>query len=166
MTEDDSLAPLLVRNAREEDAPRLIEMIAALAAHHGDTANVSAAALQRDLFGRTVCATSLIAEIGGHVVGYALLHAYPHVQFGLRLMDLNHLFVEASHRGRGIGRQLIAAAVAEARRQGCGRLVVGPHPENRAAQEIYRYMGFSEASVAGPRFRLDLPDGGLPAGWI
>ncbi len=170
MTQIDTRDPettLQIRPAQRSDSARLLEMVTALAAHHGDAATLSPGALDRDVFGPTACARALMAEAGNDVVGYALLCPALNLHFGLRLMDLNHLYVAPTHRGRGIARRLIAASVEEARRQGCGRLTVGTHPDNTQAQEIYRALGFDMASGPGPRFRLDLPaTGALPAGWV
>ncbi|MDV7142942.1 GNAT family N-acetyltransferase [Tropicimonas sp. TH_r6] len=168
MTEIESGAPISrIRGATRRDAPRLLEMIAALAAHHGDRATASLRTLERDLFGPTACSQALLAERQGALAGYALLCPLPHLHFGLRIMDLHHLFVEPAYRGAGIGRHLVAATVAEARRQECGRLTVSTHADNSRAQEIYDALGFERQAPGGPRFRLELPaNGALPAGWV
>lgn len=168
MTEIEGGAPAAcIRKAERRDAPRLLEMVEALAAHHGDEASPTVHSLERDLFGPRACSQGLLAECDGTVVGYALLSCFPHLQWGRRVMDLNHLFVEAGHRGSGIGRQLVAAAVSEARRQECGQMVVSTHPENSKAQGLYLSLGFNEKPIGGKRFRLELPaNGALPAGWI
>lgn len=156
-----------IRRAERRDAPRLIEMVAALAAHHGDSATLTPQALERDVFGPSACATLLVADRQGILAGYALLCAAPRLQFGQRVMDLGNLFVDPEQRGNGIGRHLVAACVAEARRQECGRLTVGAHPDNTVAQEIYLSLGFAPQSPSGPRFRLELPsNGALPEGWV
>ncbi len=168
MTEIEAGAPISrIRAATRQDAPRLLEMIAALSAHHGDHATATLRTLERDLFGPTACSRALVAERDGALVGYALLCPHPHLHFGLRIMDLHHLFVEAAHRGAGIGRHLVAATVAEARRQECGRLTVSTQADNMRAQAIYDALGFERQGAGGPRFRLDLPaNGALPEGWV
>lgn len=156
-----------IRRAQRRDTPRLIEMVRALAKHHGDEATTTPKALERDLFGAGACAEALVADRDGRLVGYAILGAFPHLQWGRRLMEIHHLFVEEDARGAGIGRHLVAAAVAEARRQDCGQLVVSTHRDNALAQQIYTAMGFAELSTGSPRFGLDLPSSGaLPAGWV
>lgn len=158
---------LRIRRAERRDAPRLMEMAAALARSHGDAATPSRRSIERDLFGRSACGLALVAERGGRLIGYALLSCVPHPQWGERLMNLNHLYVEEGLRGRGIGRHLVAEAVAEARRQECGRIIVGTHAENLRAQALYQSLGFLPRPDGGPRFGLDLPaDGALPAGWV
>ncbi|SNS75380.1 GNAT family N-acetyltransferase [Tropicimonas sediminicola] len=156
-----------VRRAERRDGARLIEMVRALARHHGDEATLTPKALERDLFAPGACASALVAERGGEVVGYAVLAVFTHLHWGRRLMEIHHLFVEEAARGAGIGRHLVAAAVAEARRQECGQLLVSTHPDNGVARQIYGAMGFTEHPSTGCRFKLDLPaTGALPAGWI
>ncbi|MFV0359801.1 GNAT family N-acetyltransferase [Tropicimonas sp.] len=155
-----------IRRAVRADSEFLLRMIAALAAHHGDRSCASRAILERDIFGADACAQVLLAERAGMPVGYALFSIRPRLQQGLRLLDIHHLYVDPDHRGIGVGRHLIAAIVEQARRQYCGRVVVGTLPDNLAAQKIYRGIGFSEMPPGGPRFLLDLPGGNLPDGWI
>ncbi|WP_158263553.1 GNAT family N-acetyltransferase [Aliiruegeria haliotis] len=159
--------PVTIRQAKRGDASRLIAMITSLAGHHGDAATVTPATLDRDIFDASACTTALVAHCGGSLLGYAALNLITHLHFGRRVMDLAHLFVEDLHRGHGVGRQLIAASVEEARRQRCTRLTVGTHPENETAQAVYRSLGFRDAPVGGTRFQLDLPEtGALPDGWV
>jgi GNAT superfamily N-acetyltransferase len=139
--------PVRIRRAERGDAPALLRMVTALAAHHGDIATLTPHALERDLFGASACASALLALSGADAVGYAVLSSSPRLHSGHRVMEVHHLFVDSAHRGSGIGRRLMAAAVVEARRQDCGVLEVGTH--------------------AGPRFALSLPAAGaLPEGWI
>lgn len=157
----------LIRKAERRDTARLLEMVAALAAHHGDRATVTARSLERDVFGPDACSQALVAEVEGDLAGYALIGAFPHLHFGRRVLELHHLFVDPAQRGAGIGRQLIAATVEEARRQDCGRIMVSTQAENQVAQGIYRSVGFEEQAPRGVRFGMELPGGGaLPAGWI
>ncbi len=156
-----------IRRAERGDAPCLLRMVAALAAHNGDNETVTPQALERDLFGPSACASALLAVCGGDAVGYAVLCSFPRLHFGCRVMELHHLFVDSPHRGAGIGRRLVAAAVGEARRQDCGVLEVSTHADNVRAQAIYGSLGFAPRSARGPRYALALPAAGtLPEGWI
>ncbi len=55
----------------------------------------------------------MVAEDAGCPVGFAELEPSGH---------LDRMYVSADHQGRGVGRQLLAAVVAEARRLGIARL--------------------------------------------
>ena len=145
-----------IRTAVWNDAPELLEMIRLLSEFHGDTPRADLHQLRLDLFGSPAWATALVAPKNERLLGYALLVRRYTAHFGMRGMELDHLFVRAEARGRGLGRALVAAASATARSAGCGVLTVGTHPDNRRAQEFYPGLGFQTASAPGPRFRLQL----------
>lgn len=131
-------------------------MVAALAAYHGDVATVTADQLSCYIEGADPWVRILLAEEHGRALGYVALTPWSQMQFGLRGMDMHHLFVEPEARNRGVGRALIAASERAARDAGCHYLSVGTHPENRLAQDIYRGMGFEQLDPPGPRFRIAL----------
>lgn len=139
-----------IRPIIEADILDVLSMIHALAAHHGDKAAITEDALRRDALGPLPWVRVLVAE----GLGYAALCPLSQLQFGVRGMDLHHIFVVESARGRGVGRALIDAAIACAKAEGARYLTVGTHPENVHAQDIYRSAGFEEFNAAGVRFRM------------
>ena len=145
-----------IRPAQLSDADRLIELIGALAAHHGDTAEVTHETLTRDAFVPAPWIRVLCAENAGEVVGYAVLCPLARVQFGLRGMDMHHLYVDPRLRGRGVGRALIEACVRTARELDCSYLTVGTHPVITDAGQVYEACGFTRSPPPGPRFRMKL----------
>jgi phosphinothricin acetyltransferase len=54
------------------------------------------------------------------------------------------VYVAAGHRGRGVGRQLLLAVIAEAERHGIWTLQGATFPENEASQRLQRACGFRE----------------------
>ena len=60
---------------------------------------------------------------------------------------ITSLAVDASARGRGLGRALIEAAEADLRREGCGLVEVTSHQRRIEAHEFYRHVDFEETSV-------------------
>ena len=60
---------------------------------------------------------------------------------GTGFVDLLH--VEAGHRGRGLGSRLLATAEDEARRRGCGQVVLATHTFQ--APDFYAARGYVEA---------------------
>lgn len=65
---------------------------------------------------------------------------------------IEYLWVDASHRGEGIGTRLLAAAENEARRRGCGKIVLDTH--SFQAPDLYRSLGYGEVATT-----LDTPVG-------
>lgn len=55
---------------------------------------------------------------------------------------LNDLFVAATARGRGVGRDLLQAAAAHARASGAVRMVLSTAHDNTTAQRLYESQGW------------------------
>ena len=80
--------------------PQLIQMISALAAHHQDEPTISLEELDRDVFASNPWITVFVAQIGNVVVGYVALCPLMLLHFGLRGLEISHLFVEDHVRGQ------------------------------------------------------------------
>jgi GNAT superfamily N-acetyltransferase len=157
MTEDTEITlprpPVVnIRTAKPRDLPELNEMIALLAAHHGDAAGMTSETLERDLFGPMPWIQALVADAGDDLIGYAILVPLYRAQEGKRGMDLHHLFVRDGHRGHGIGQHLVTRARESARAQGCDYLSVSAATGNFAAHRFYEQMDFTPRPVTGMRF--------------
>jgi len=89
----------------------------------------------------------LVAETDGTVVGFinftirrTLLHSGPS---GL----IDELVVTRGYRGKGIGGQLIRAAVEQCKQLGCCEVEVTTEFTNADARRFYRKCGFEERGV-------------------
>ena len=82
---------------------------------------------------------SLVAELGGRIVGHALLTRVPMRKDGTEknVLALGPMSVVPSQSHRGIGSELINASVSLAKEKGYGTIVVMGHPE------YYKRFGFS-----------------------
>jgi ribosomal protein S18 acetylase RimI-like enzyme len=59
---------------------------------------------------------------------------------------LAELYVVPEHRRRGLGRALMTAALAEARRRGADTMDLGTDETDQAAHRLYQSMGFTNRS--------------------
>jgi len=75
-----------------------------------------------------------VAEIEGKIAGMVALGPMPDPS----LVDLDKLFVEPAAIGSGVGRALMAVAVAEAKRRGYARLAI---LADTNAADFYQRMG-------------------------
>jgi len=97
--------------------------------------------LRTGLFGPHPYAETVIAEENGRPIGFALFfHTFSTflARPGLYLEDL---FVLADHRGRGVGRALLAHLAHLAVERGCGRLEWAVLNWNQEAVRFYERLG-------------------------
>ncbi len=148
----------VIRDARESDVERIVQMVSQLADHHHDKASLNADDLVRDGFGEHPWVYVLVAEARGQLVGYAALYRLIQLQSANRGVDLHHLFVEPSFRGNGIGVALVEGCKLKGSELNCRFMKVGTDPENLEAQAFYRAIGFERQNSYPPRFVLGLDD--------
>lgn len=92
----------------------------------------------------------LVARDAGALVGWAALSPVSprHVYRGVAEVSV---YVAESARGRGAGRMLLEALVAESEQQGIWTLQAGIFPENSASLELHRKCSFR---LVGRRERI------------
>ncbi len=97
-------------------------------------------------------AVKITAEENGTVLGRVFLyvifnglHAEP---YGL----VEDLFVEEAARQRGLGTQLVKAAIVEAKARQCYKLIGTTRYSKKDVQEWYQRIGFADF---GKEFRMD-----------
>lgn len=86
------------------------------------------------------------------IVGYGGLMAAP----GGSQADIQTIAVSEGARRRGLGRELMAAMIAEARDRGARELFLEVRADNSGAQALYLDLGFEQISV---RKKYYQPDG-------
>jgi ribosomal protein S18 acetylase RimI-like enzyme len=87
-------------------------------------------------------AFSLIARVAGEPVGLAICFTGFSTFAAAPLVNIHDLAVLPAHRGRGIGRALLAAIEAEARARGAVKITLEVLSGNPAAQALYAARGF------------------------
>lgn len=102
----------------------------------------------RETIERSIDGSSLVFGVyrGGEQVGFARV-----VTDGATFAWLADVFVVAAHRGRGLGKRLVATVLEHPRLRDVSRWVLG----TADAHELYRRFGFTE-TPAGRFMTLDI----------
>ena len=90
----------------------------------------------------------LVAEVGGKVVGHAV------VSTAGNIAELQRIAVDAAHRRSGIASALLAGVLEVAGRTEADRLLLEVREDNRAALAFYARSGFTEIDRR-PRYFAD-----------
>jgi GNAT superfamily N-acetyltransferase len=131
----------MIRTATPDDTPHICALIRALAEYEKLPALFDESRLRDHLFGSPRYADVLIAEDSGEVVGFALFfHNYSTFR-GEPGIYLEDLFVKPEYRGKGHGRDLLAALARLALERGCGRLEWSVLNWNEPAIRFYQSLG-------------------------
>ena len=101
---------------------------------------------------KVTCARSLLAFMGGKVVGYVIYWLLP------REIDVHNLAVHPTYRRRGIGKALLQAVIGEARHRGLTRVTLEVRKSNEAAQKLYQAAGFVAQGVRSGYYTDDGED--------
>lgn len=125
------------------DVPLILELIRELADYERMAEQVVAtqADIARALFGEHPCAEAVIARVGEEAVGFALFFQSFSTFVGRPGLYLEDLYVRPSHRGRGIGRRLLAHLASLAVERDCGRFEWSVLDWNELAISSYRRAG-------------------------
>jgi ribosomal protein S18 acetylase RimI-like enzyme len=97
-----------------------------------------------DVEGTVADGVALIAEDDGVPVGYALASVVPQTPIRGHLYDL---YVHGDVRGRGVGRELIAAAAERLRQRGVTHISLDVALTNDSARRLYERLGFRPYDV-------------------
>lgn len=132
-----------IRTATEDDVPRILYFIRALAEYErlADRVVATEERLRRTLFGNPRFAEVIFAEEGGRPVGFALFFHNYSTFVGLPGIYLEDLFVEPKHRGHGYGKALLRHIARLARERQCGRVEWAVLDWNEPSINFYRSLG-------------------------
>jgi ribosomal protein S18 acetylase RimI-like enzyme len=105
--------------------------------------------------GHAVPDDTLVAELDGRVVGYAILRNATAMPSHAHVLEINGVAVHPDATGRGVGRSVVEAAFAEATRRGARKVSLRVLGSNAVARRLYARCGFVEEGVLREEFLLD-----------
>ncbi len=140
---------IAVREARPGDAAAIVPLLNDLGYDHsGEDVASRLAALAA-----TGADPVFVACVGERIVGVIGMHLMQPLHVRGRTARIMALSVAGDAQRQGVGRRLIAQAIAVARQGGCTLLELTTGMDRMAAQAFYRAQGFEASSL---RFRMRL----------
>jgi len=133
-----------VRPATTADLESLVDLFEGYRAFYERPADAAGA---RDFLSRRLkngdSAILLAVDASDHAVGFVQLYPVFSSLRMARALILNDLFVAPQHRGRGISRLLMNAALAFAKQAGAVSLSLETAKTNDAARALYESLGYT-----------------------
>lgn len=146
-----------LREARRDDVPRIIEMLAddEIARGREDlSGDMAAYHAAFDTIAEDPNNTLYVWDHEGTAMGCLQLTFIPGMSYhGSWIAKVEGVRVDRSLRGLGIGEQMIDAIVAKSRARGCKQLQLTTNKQRIDAQRFYSRLGF-EASHEGMKLEL------------
>ena len=88
----------------------------------------------------------LVAELDGKVLGWGCLHPY-HTRPAYRFTTEDSVYIHHDHRGRGVGRLILARLVEIGRENGFHTIMAGMSEGNEASVRLHASFGFREVGI-------------------
>ncbi len=133
---------LLVRWATRWDRKALVEMVGALAAQHGvETDERRLTSALEYALGHPQQVRFAVAQNDDEVIGTASLHEAYSTWQASPYGTIEDFFVQPDARGKGVGTELLALLVQEARKRGYCRVELQVQEDNDLAWRFYEARG-------------------------
>jgi GNAT superfamily N-acetyltransferase len=85
----------------------------------------------------------VIAEANGEIVGTMQITITPSISFqGGKRATVESVRVDAKHRGKGIGKELMKWAIERAKRENCVAIQLTTNADRKDAHRFYENLGF------------------------
>jgi GNAT superfamily N-acetyltransferase len=128
----------LIRDARADDADAIARLLTQLG-YPTDADTVEERLDRLQVVGDRV----VVAELEGEVGGLAHLQVTPAIELDRPVAKVGALVVDEAQRRHGIGRALVEAIEAEARRRGCELLFLTTSERRDDAHAFYERVGLA-----------------------
>ena len=148
--ERDGMPDLLIREAREDDLPAILVLLAAdVVGGHADTTEPDALPDYARAFRQIVespADTLYVAEVNGDVVGtFQTTLITTLLGRGARFMKIEAVHVRPGTRGKGVGRAMMRFAIEQAKQAGARSVQLTSNKARHAAHLFYERLGFEES---------------------
>jgi ribosomal protein S18 acetylase RimI-like enzyme len=149
----------VIRRATRDDLPHIGRLGALLVeAHHGFDSQRFLAATRGTKEGyasflgtqlEAPDAAVFVADENAAVIGYAYVavESYDYMVLRGPAGVLHDIIVDPGQRGRGVGRELLEAALAYVRSRGLSQVVLSAAERNEAAQRLFANAGFRPTMI-------------------
>ena len=139
----------IIREARESDLPMIEKLMAELVDSVADDEGFDMGIVSGNF--RTLLNDDnsyiLVAEADDSVIGVITLAIRRTLLHSGTSGLIEELVVSERHRGKGVGRQLIGAAIEKCEKMGCCKIEVSTETTNVDAREFYKSCGFEEIGI-------------------
>jgi GNAT superfamily N-acetyltransferase len=148
---------LRMRQANEDDLPSVLALYAQPDIDAGDVLDIASARAILRRFAEYPDYRLFVAEQGATIVGsYALLVMHNLGHLGAPSAIVEDVVVEPAQQGKGVGKEMLRHALAQARERGCYKLALSANMKRDRAHAFYEALGFRRH---GYSFLVEL-DGG------
>lgn len=153
---------LTIRELSPDDLTAVAGLLRELAEHAHAALDASLDHLEevlRAMLRQPESYTNLVAVSDGAVIGLLSMVSYKSFYHRTGTALINELVVTERARGLGVGRALVARAVAAARAADMDEIEVGTERSNQSAQAFYKRSGFDQEYVLlGMEFSDSAPE--------
>lgn len=140
---------IFIRAATGDDLPAVDSLIRSTAP---ETSPMAPEDYPDDFAAKTRPEDLLVATIDDRVVGVVKLARPTSLSTNAHVLMIAGLAVAPEHRGEGVGRSLVSAAVDEAKVRGARRLTLRVLGSNGQARALYSALGFVVEGVLREEF--------------
>jgi phosphinothricin acetyltransferase len=96
----------------------------------------------------------VVADASGHVLAWGSLNPFNPREAYRHVADFS-IYVERGHRGKGLGRVVLARLIELARELGYHKMVLSTFPFNAAGMALYERLGFRTVGIYREQGLLD-----------
>lgn len=144
--------PISLRETGQNDLDVVARYITALNAHHGFDFNLSVKTLSHLNAIENSGITTLLIHKCREPIGLCVLNKVPRLHKGLIDLNIHLLYIDETHRGQSVAREVMKLIKEQAQRDGIAALRVSADLQNEAAQQAYLALGFERRETAGAHF--------------